>query len=293
MTSTDAGAGERAECLNCGAALTGPFCATCGQRDVPAFPTIHEVAGEAWDEMSGWDGRLARTYAALFRHPGLLTVETLSGRRARYVKPLRLYLTASVIYFVIAAASPHIGRNTKATLPGKEAIQIDLMDDRGMAALTAEQREAAERSIDHAPALFKPVFRTVFRDPAGFRNRMTVAMPKMFFALVPVFAVILSLFYRRRPFMQHLTFALHLHALVFLALSLAALAQFTGSLRVVQTAGGLATAFVVGYALLALRRVYGGGWAATVAKEIGLSIAYVVVFVPAIIAAVAWAVLAR
>lgn len=293
MTEPGAPASGRHECLNCGAALTGPFCSACGQRDVPPFPTIHEVAGDAWDEMSGWDGRLARTYAALFRHPGLLTVETLAGRRARYVKPLRLYLTASVLYFVIAAASPHIGRNTKATLPGKEAIQIDLMDDRAMAALTPEQRATAERSIERAPALFKPVFRTVLHDPSGFRNRMVVAMPKVFFALVPAFALILAMFYRRRPYMQHLTFALHLHALVFLALTLAGLAQFTGSLALVRTTGGAASLFVIGYAFIALRRVYGGGRVVTAIKEAGMALAYVVVFIPAILAAVAWAVLAR
>lgn len=46
---------ERA-CLNCGAELSGPFCATCGQRAIPAYPTVKEMAGDAWHEMSGVDG---------------------------------------------------------------------------------------------------------------------------------------------------------------------------------------------------------------------------------------------
>ena len=30
-------------CLNCGAPLQGRFCAECGQRAVPAYPTVSEI----------------------------------------------------------------------------------------------------------------------------------------------------------------------------------------------------------------------------------------------------------
>ena len=30
-------------CLNCGAALTGPFCAQCGQRNIPPYPSVREL----------------------------------------------------------------------------------------------------------------------------------------------------------------------------------------------------------------------------------------------------------
>jgi hypothetical protein len=32
------------DCLNCGAALHGAFCSRCGQRSVPANPTVSELA---------------------------------------------------------------------------------------------------------------------------------------------------------------------------------------------------------------------------------------------------------
>ena len=76
-------------CLNCGADLHGAFCADCGQRAVPANPTIAELAGDAWQELSGYDGRIAATFKGLLR-PGLLTVDYLQGRRARYLSPIRL-----------------------------------------------------------------------------------------------------------------------------------------------------------------------------------------------------------
>ena len=51
------------DCLNCGAALHGSFCSACGQRSVPPDPTVDEVAGDAWQELSGYDGRIAQRFA--------------------------------------------------------------------------------------------------------------------------------------------------------------------------------------------------------------------------------------
>jgi uncharacterized protein DUF3667 len=92
-------------CLNCGTPLRGPFCAGCGQRDVPPYPSVRELAIDAISEFSGWDGRLSQTLRTLIRRPGVLTREFLEGRRARYISPLRVYLTASLVYFVVAFGS--------------------------------------------------------------------------------------------------------------------------------------------------------------------------------------------
>jgi hypothetical protein len=43
--------------LNCGSPLTGPFCANCGQRNVPPYPSVRELAVDAFWELSGWDER--------------------------------------------------------------------------------------------------------------------------------------------------------------------------------------------------------------------------------------------
>src|ERR1700716_3678612 len=88
-------------CLNCGAQIGGQFCGSCGQRDIPPYPSVRELAIDAALEFSGWDGRLASTLRALVLRPGLLTREFLEGRRARYISPLPLYLMASLSYFVL------------------------------------------------------------------------------------------------------------------------------------------------------------------------------------------------
>src|SRR3954469_10832549 len=88
-------------CLNCDAALSGPFCSMCSQRAVPPHPTARELAGDAFAEFSGWDGKFAGTIRTLIAKPGELTRQWLAGRRVRFIAPLRLYLTASLVYFLV------------------------------------------------------------------------------------------------------------------------------------------------------------------------------------------------
>src|SRR5687767_329412 len=102
------GEGRSAVCLNCGAPLSGVFCSRCGQRDIPPYPSVRELAVDVVTEFSGWDGRLALTLRELVRRPGMLTREFLEGRRARYISPLRLYLVSSLVYFLLAAAAPNV-----------------------------------------------------------------------------------------------------------------------------------------------------------------------------------------
>jgi len=35
--------GRSAACLNCGASLAGAFCGSCGQRDIPPYPSVRGI----------------------------------------------------------------------------------------------------------------------------------------------------------------------------------------------------------------------------------------------------------
>ncbi len=82
-----------AACANCGEPATGAFCPACGEEQ----PGHHDLSlrhffHEAIHEFIHFDSRLFRTLNALFFQPGFLTVEYFAGRKARYFRPLRLYL---------------------------------------------------------------------------------------------------------------------------------------------------------------------------------------------------------
>jgi hypothetical protein len=281
---------ERA-CLNCGAELQGAFCSRCGQRAIPAYPTLREMAGDAWAELSGYDGRFARTFRVLLWQPGVLTREVLEGRRARYISPVRLYLVASVLYFVVAAAAPNLRTPPAPVLPGSD-IKIDLANPGGgVAGLPPEQQKIVLQQLERAPWWLEPVLRSALIAPADFRRRFLATLPRALFALVPVFAAIVALFYRRRRFPQHLVFALHLHAAIFGALAVRELSNFTGSRLVAGAAELAAIAFVTVYSLRAFKRVYGDSWPWILAKSAGVAALYLVAGLTTVIATFVWAAL--
>jgi Protein of unknown function (DUF3667) len=237
---------------------------------------MRELIGDAWHEFSGWDGRFVRTFRALV-HPGALTLETLEGRRARYVSPLRLYLVASVAYFLLATAIPSIVAPARATMPGKDA-PIDLMGP-----VSPKQREEALQSLQRAPAFIRVLMQPMVEDPQRVRREFLTTFPRALFTLVPVFAGIVALFYRRRPFSQHVIFAFHLHAALFVVLAGARLAHLTGS-PAIAGAIGVATFIVVAvYALIAFRRVYRTSWLWVLVKSPFIVVIYFTALLTAIV----------
>lgn len=277
-------------CLGCETLLVGPFCSNCGQRAVPPSPTLRELGGEAFSEFSGWDGKFAETIRTLIRHPGQLTLEFLRGKRSRYISPLRLYLSCSVAYFVLAAAyhSPVTRTAVAVTVSDSKSAptQVDLA--KKTAGLTTEDREAIRASINSMPRLLRPVAQRVANDPQGFQNDIFNALPKGLFVLLPAFAGILKLLYRKRHFAEHLYFSLHLYAFAFLVLSVTALVKWVPSAAVIAVAGIAVLLWVPAYTHLALRRVYGGSFSATLLKELAMSVLYSVASIPVLLALAIW-----
>lgn len=275
-------------CLNCGTELRGRFCSACGQRAVAAYPTVRQMVGDAWEELSGYDGRFARTFRLLLGRPGGLTVETLQGRRARYISPVRLHLVASLAYFVVAAAVPNIRLPPPASLPGSGVtVRVDGSGD--VVPLSQQQRDQALRDIERAPWWLRMFLRPAIEDPGAFRTRFLQTLPRVLFALVPLFAGIVALFYRRRGYVQHLVFAVHLHAAIFITLAVRELAQLTKSLAVLTIFEVAAIIAIVSYSLLAFRRVYGESWTRVLAKGAGIAVLYGVAGLAALVVTMALA----
>jgi hypothetical protein len=241
---------------------------------------------------------------ALVRRPGQLTLEFLEGRRARYISPLRLYLMCSLVYFVVAAAAPDVrlddgktmfmGLRVGAAPPDSSGAQsrpqrVGEVVNQSFAQgqqLTDAQRAEALEDIQRAPAVMQPFLRRSVTDPAGFKRGVLQAMPRMLFALLPVFAAIVALFYRGRKYPEHLYFAIHVHAFVFLALAFTELLKFTQMPVLVALVAVPVLLSIPVYATLAFRRTYGGSLMMTLTKEAGIGVLYLATTFMALIATV-------
>ena len=88
-------------CPNCTAPLGGAYCAHCGQKDQPLQQPTRQFVTDAVREYFGLDGRLWRSMYLLLLKPGALTVNYLEGRRRYYLRPLRIYLSCTLLFFFL------------------------------------------------------------------------------------------------------------------------------------------------------------------------------------------------
>ena len=88
-------------CENCGAQLHGHYCAQCGQAAIDYRRSFRHVIVDVLDSFLNWDSKFFATLGLLISRPWRLTNEFISGRRVRYVHPLRLYLLASIVFFFV------------------------------------------------------------------------------------------------------------------------------------------------------------------------------------------------
>ena len=87
-------------CANCGEVVPDRFCSTCGQLASDFHRPFWELIAGSLGDMFALDGRLFRSLPMLMFRPGRITRSYLDGERARYVPPFRMFLLASVVFFL-------------------------------------------------------------------------------------------------------------------------------------------------------------------------------------------------
>ena len=263
-----AGGAER--CLNCGAALAGAYCAACGQQKPHNDLTLREFIRETTHELTSWDGKVPRTLLALLRRPGLLTADFLAGRRARWLAPLRLYLLCSLVFFL---SGPAVEALTHRGV--REVGKITIKNADGSTTLTPETRQEIAEGL---PGRIFGVDRMerAASHSAEFNRALQSAYPKAMFVLLPLFALLTSLAWRRRyRYPAHLYLALHLHAAWFLVFAVVTVAAgIVESSRVQELVALVCGLYVVWYSVTALHAVFVESWPRTIMKSVAVSLAY-------------------
>jgi hypothetical protein len=135
-----------ANCRNCAAPLTGPYCAQCGQHAHSSARSLGALLHDAWHVITHVDGRFWSTLWLLLTRPGQLTREYFAERRARFVPPVRLYLVISIVFFGLASLTSGLRSGaTVADLADRKEMAADLDDIKREA--HAAQREARAATV--------------------------------------------------------------------------------------------------------------------------------------------------
>lgn len=140
-------------CLNCGDATVGRYCPNCGQRKVNVMVSVGTLVADVLEDQLVINRALPRTLAGLLAKPGFLTQEYLRGRIVSYIAPFRLYLAASVVFFVLVSfmslrALDQAGVGEGEQAPADvEAVRADLLQrEQRLAALDTTGLPAAGRA---------------------------------------------------------------------------------------------------------------------------------------------------
>tara|TARA_R110002073_G_scaffold5617_10_gene34463 strand:+ start:1047 stop:2042 length:996 start_codon:yes stop_codon:yes gene_type:complete len=223
------------QCPNCQAALHGQFCFACGQNQKAINRHFLTLVNEALEDVFTPNSRSARTLIALCFKPGFLTREYFSGRRARYIQPVRLYFITSIIFFFAASFSvgnivtsidisgdkivpiadnngaAESSENNSVPNPSKE-ISLDDVDlgffseekapDPAQKQIYIEDMKWGSLSEEESDALnarlntqIEKAVELAKDDPGRAKQWVIDAAPPVIFCLLPIFAALLKLSY--------------------------------------------------------------------------------------------------
>lgn len=267
-------------CRNCGTVYFGNYCNECGQEAYTGAPTALGFIYEFLTRNLFERGKVWRTMWNLVRHPGGLTVDFLEGRRQRFIRPVRLYLVLSVLYFLLLSLQNSNVLNyvrapatAAAVAPAAEPLvkqvrQEPMLEnfpyDKEWDKYTLWQR--FKKSDQEFTALSPDK-----REETLYRIFLNQA-PKAMFLLVPVFALLLKMLFmfRRIPYGAHLLFAFHYHCYVFFMLLLMLLPVHP----IFKVVAGLSIPW---YLMASMRRTYEVWWIGAVLRLLMLTVLYAIV----------------
>lgn len=281
-------------CLNCQYRFDGidNYCPNCGQENHSHHAPIKHLTLELIEGLTHFDTKFFNTTKALLTKPGQLTADYIVDRRARYVPPIRLYIFASFVFFLslplfsnsssrhasigstTVQSSPPNSGNLKVQFFNETLIQDTFVHD--LAGRT-DLSDAVVDSLVEAKApdrswIIKLGLKQAIRQEIGLITKADLEHAFIknsgiaLFILMPIFALILKLFYirRKRLYIDHLIFSLHLHGFAFVLLTITSL-----MFKLLNSEGLILLLLVapIVYGPLALHRVYGGKLLGTFVKS--------------------------
>lgn len=299
----EAKAPKRTECQNCGTKLEGEFCYVCGQAAKEPRRAIIGLVQDVFVETLAIDGKLFRTIALLLRAPGILARRFLDGQRVRYSPPFRLYLFASVFFFLAAfwdlghlvgdASSPDAEQEISTeTVEAADTDPEEVLSPSEADDLEVAVEESIESGIDDINlSLFgdddnQPEWASEFEermsdalrrardDPRLFMAQLRENLPRFLLLAPVVYALVLMLLYcyRRKYFIyDHFVVSLYMHAALYAYLLMSIVIS---KMPIIGFLSWIPLAWGIVQPLLVQRQAYRSNWFSAVIKWLTVNAVY-------------------
>ncbi|MBK1876565.1 DUF3667 domain-containing protein [Pelagicoccus mobilis] len=250
-------------CQNCSAPLNGPYCASCGQRDIEFKRDWKGLVGEYASSFLNVDGKIPRGLFQILFRPGLSTKVFLDGKRSSQIPPLRLYLFASLIFFLWFTTS--------------DTFQIVAPTEAEMAQLNEDARPGSS-----AEALSEKM-QEKFQSPDAFIASVNTWLPRVFLLGVPTLALATRIVFRKRGYvyLEHAIISMHLQTFLLLWVLLVGILSDLLSIWN-QTFSNyfwnVSILWIQVYCVIALKRIFELSWKRAIGSTLLLNLLFLLMF---------------
>ncbi len=238
-------------CPNCHEPFSGNhqnYCNNCGQENhTHKLPVSHFVL-ELIESLTHFDTKFFQTFKDLVWKPGLVIKNYNDDKRARYLPPIRIYFFMSFIFFIILSytyqskvesQSETIGNALKKeteVAPENSNFKINNNDVasqylalKNVHNLTLSQVDSVNKAQNKSMNWQdKRILISLIKVRNGeltfteIYHRFIKYFSYALFILMPLFALLLQLFYHKRNYFyaEFLVFSIYFHTVIFGALSI-------------------------------------------------------------------------
>lgn len=240
------------DCLNCGTIVEQKFCSACGQENLQIQENFFHMAGHFIADYFHYDSKFFRNLKSLIFKPGFLTKEYLEGKRVRHIHPLRLYFFVTIVMVIVANV---YYKKFEKEIKGEHT--------------TISDETGKKHSFKDVKTLEPEDHESLKRFTGAFDN-ISHNLKYISFFLLPVYAFIFKILYRRknRFYVNHLVYTLHLQSFTYLLLSLLLLIPLFISAESRDWFSYPLIFVVTVYIVISLRFLYRQSWVKTIIKSI-------------------------
>lgn len=233
---------KETDCLNCGAEVKETYCPNCGQPNYEPKESFRHIMTHFLTDYLHLDEKFFSSLKFLFLKPGFLTNEYNAGRRTKYVHPFRLYIFITIVFFIIQSLD-HRGVKISNKVNGNDTTvalePTDVNTDNSSTVELNNEWYTTEDSTIDQYTLRQASLPEDKRDnfiESYFNKKSIVArekkfnisekimqnfnhnIPKMMFLMLPLFALILFMFFRKSKlfYVEHFYHSVFIHSFFYL-----------------------------------------------------------------------------